>query len=40
MLHLTLSIISEAAYQYSISLEERNMFLEELDIVFIESRKG
>ena len=40
MLHLTLSIISEAAYQYPISLNERIMFLEELDIVFTESRKG
>jgi cytochrome P450 len=39
-LHLTLSIIGEAAFEYELSLEDRNMFLSELHIVFTEARKG
>ncbi len=40
MLILTLSVISEAGFQYSMSLDEKMMFLDELDIVFAEMLKG
>lgn len=40
MLHLTLSVISEAAFQYTISFEERCMVLEEFDIIFREYRRA
>eukprot|EP00551_Chaetoceros_affinis_P006897 CAMPEP_0203679336 /NCGR_PEP_ID=MMETSP0090-20130426/35292_1 /ASSEMBLY_ACC=CAM_ASM_001088 /TAXON_ID=426623 /ORGANISM="Chaetoceros affinis, Strain CCMP159" /LENGTH=498 /DNA_ID=CAMNT_0050546947 /DNA_START=33 /DNA_END=1529 /DNA_ORIENTATION=- len=40
MIHLTLSIICDSAFQYSMTLEERNMFLTELEIVLREVELG
>ena len=40
MIHLTLCVISDAAFEYPITLEERNLLLEEVDIVLQETRKS
>jgi cytochrome P450 len=40
LLHMTLSVIGDAAFEYQLNLEERNMLLSEFDIVFSEARKG
>lgn len=39
-IHLTLSIICEAAFEYPMSQEEKDMFLEELDIALGEVKAG
>lgn len=40
MIHLTLSIISETAFEYHMSEQERNMFVTELQYVLNEAKKG
>jgi cytochrome P450 len=40
MIHLTLSVISETAFEYHMTIDEKNMFTEELSCVLAEARKG